>query len=151
MTFLYALEFVGVTFDFMLFKKTRNLIDLELGPLEARTSILPTSLVKWQKSIEFLGNDVVIEVCGTKKMVNHEERTIMVEAFRKKEVLEKQVLEVIKGFCRKYGLNMDSWGNYFKCSCIYSQNQNLYVSIIDKLNKLTFEIEVKGFNQADYL
>ena len=151
MTFLFAIEFVGNTFGLMLFKKTRNLLDLELGRLEARTSILQSSLIKWQKSIEFLGDNVVIEVYGTKMKVNQEEQTIMVEAFKRKELLEKQVLKVIKGFCRKHGLNLDAWGDYFKCIRIYSDNQNLYVSIIEKWNKLTYEIEVKGFNRADNL
>jgi len=132
----------------MLFKKTKVIEDHELGLLEARISIFKSSLVKWKKSICFLGNNVLVEVKGTISYLNKEERIILIEAFKKKELLEKQVLEVIRGFCVKNNVKEDDWGDYFKCSRIYCNNLNLYVSITDKLNQLIYEIEINYFGKV---
>ncbi|MCJ7468010.1 MAG: hypothetical protein MUO53_15120 [Maribacter sp.] len=129
----------------MLFKKNKELVDHELGLLWARTYMLQSSTVVWQKTHEFLGNDSVIKISGTTKKLNQEERLILVEAFKKNSILERQVLEVIKGFCMKNGVSFDAWRDYFKCSHIYSNNKILYISIDDHLKKLTYEVELANF------
>jgi hypothetical protein len=129
----------------MLFIKNRELVDKDLGLLRAKTSLLQSSVVIWQKTHEFLGNDIVIRISGTVKMLNHEERIILVKAFKKNQELEKKVLEVINGFCVKNGLKNDTWGEYFKCSYIYSNNKSLYITIDDHSKKLTYEVELATF------
>ncbi len=123
-------------------------MDDELGLLEARISIFKSSLVKWKKTIHFLGNNVRIEVQGTITYLNEDERIIMIEAFKKKELLEKEVVDVIRGFCTRYNLKVEDWGDYFECSRIYCNNKNLYVSINNKLNQLIYEIEIKNFGRV---
>ena len=129
----------------MLFKKERWLEDEELGFLKAKSLIFETSSIKWKKRIDFLGFDVDVMVSGTSHSLNRAQRKIIISALNEKKILEKQVKEVIKGLCNKHSVKFDAWEAYFKCSHIYVDKAELYISIDDILNHLTYELELKWF------
>lgn len=129
----------------MLFKKEICFKDEELGFLKAKTSILETSSIKWKKRLDFLGLDLDLVVSGTPDKLNNAQRKIIVNALNNKKFLEKQVLEVIKGLCSKHTVKFDVWEEYFRCSCIYVDKADLFISIDDMLDNLTYELELKWF------
>lgn len=129
----------------MLFKKEKWIEDEELGFLKAKTLIFMTSRIKWKKRINFLGFDVDVMVSGTLEKLNATERKIMVNALSNTTLLEKQVLEAIQLLCFKNNVESDVWESYFRCSQIYIEKADLYVSIDDILNHLTYELELKWF------
>ena len=127
----------------MLFKKEKCFEDEELGFLKAKTQIFVTSRIKWKKSIDFLGFDVDVSVSGTLEKLNATERKIMVNALNDRAWLEKQVLEAIQVLCLKNNVEFDAWETYFRFSHIYVDKAELYISINDLLNHLTYELELK--------
>ena len=129
----------------MLFKKEKWLEDEELGFLKAKTLIFETSSIKWKKRIDFLGFDVDVMVLGTPHSLNRAQRKIIISALNEKKLLEKQVKEVIKGLCNKHSVKFDAWDAHYKCSQIYVEKTDLYISIDDILNHLTYELELNWF------
>jgi len=129
----------------MLFKKEKWIEDEELGFLKAKTLIFMTSRIKWKKRIEFMGFDVAVSVSGTLEKLNATERKIMANALSNTTLLEKQVLEAIQVLCLKNNVASDAWESYFRCSQINVENADLYVSIDDILNHLTYELELNWF------
>jgi len=129
----------------MLFKKEKWLEDEELGFLKAKSLIFETSSIKWKKRIDFLGFDVDVTVSGTPYSLNGTQRKIIICALNEKKLLEKQVKEVINGLCNKHTVNLDAWEEYFRCSHIYVDKTELYISIHDLLNHLTYEMELEWF------
>ena len=129
----------------MLFKKEKCLEDEELGFLKAKTLTFATSSIKWKKRIEFLGFGVDVSVSGTLEKLNATERKIIVNALNDTAWLEKQVLEAIQELSLKNNVEFDEWEEYFRCSHIYVDKAELYISIIDMLKHLTYELELKWF------
>jgi hypothetical protein len=129
----------------MLFKEERWLRDRELGILKAKPLILMTSGIKWKKSIGFLGLDVDVLVSGTLKKLNTTERKIIMYVLNNTELFEKQVLDAIHDLCLKNNVESEAWESYFKCSQIYVEKADLFISIEDMANYLTYEMELKWF------
>ena len=129
----------------MLFKKEKWIEDEELGFLKAKTLIFETSSIKWRKRIDFLGFDVDVMVSGTSHSLNRAQRKIIIGALNEKKLLEKQVKEVIKGLCNKHSVKFDAWDAYYRCSQIYVEKADLYISIDDLLNHKTYELELNWF------
>lgn len=129
----------------MLFNKERWFKDEEMGLLYARTSILEPSSIKWKKRIEFLGLDVDVLVTGTLEKLNATERKIMAYALNNIKLLEIQALHAIHDLCLKNKIESDVWEWYFKCSQIYIEKAELYISIKDRVNNLSYELELKWF------
>lgn len=128
----------------MLFIKERWLEDEELGFLKAKTLIFETSSIKWRKRIDFLGFDVDVMVSGTSHSLNRAQRKIIIGALNKKNYL-KQVKEVIKGLCNKHNGKFDAWDAYYRCSHIYVDSAELYISIEDIENHLSYDLELHWF------
>ncbi len=129
----------------MLFKKERWLKDEELGLLSTKTSILDPSIIKWKKRIEFLGFALDVVVSGTSDKLNNTQRKIIMNALSDKEFLEKQVEEVIQELCLKNNMKFEEWADNFQCLEIYIKDMDLYISINDTLNNLTYELELRWF------
>ena len=129
----------------MLFKKEKWIEDEELGFLKAKTLIFETSSIKWRKRIDFLGFDVDVMVSGTSHSLNRAQRKIIIGALNEKKLLEKQVKEVIKGLCNKHSGKFDAWDAYYRCSHIYVDGAELYISIEDIENHLSYDLELHWF------
>jgi hypothetical protein len=129
----------------VLFKKERWLEDRELGFLKAQTLIFATSNIKWIKRIDFLGFNVDVSVSGTPHRLSSAQRKIIINALSEKELLEKQVLEAIQMLCLKNHVEFDAWKAHFTCSQIYVDKADLYISIGDLSNHLTYELELYWF------
>lgn len=129
----------------MLFIKDKWIKDEELGFLKANPLIFMTSGIKWKKRIEFLGFTLDVVVSGTSDKLNSTQRKIVVNALSDKEFLEKQVEEVIQELCLKNNMKFEEWADNFQCLVIYIKDMDLYISINDTLNNLTYELELRWF------
>ena len=127
----------------MLFIKEKWIKDEELGFLKANPLIFMTSGIKWKRRIDFLGLDVDVLVSGNLEKLNTTETKIMANALNNIKLLEKQVLYAIHDLCLRNNVQSEEWESYFRCSQIYIEKADLFISIEDILNKLTYELELK--------
>jgi len=127
-----------------MFTRKKELSDKKLGILKARISIFQHSII-WKRKIDFLGLIVDIEIAGTHDHLNQGQKAMVIKALKEIDVLERQVLAVIRNLCSKQGLKFDSWPDYFGFSRIYIDEKALYISLLDRANRLKYELELKGF------